>query len=92
MTVQHQERRNKPADGQHNGSPPTIVRAASKQSTPRELDPKAEQGEGKATSMMLPYLAGIIERIKKAYSISVVFRRSNLYLLRSKALFQPRNK
>ena len=47
--------------------------------TPRELDWEKEQGEGKPTLMMLPYIAGNSERIRKAcrsYNIRVVFRSS----------------
>ena len=62
---------------QRNGYPAAFVKAASVETTPRELDRKAEQGEGKPTLMMLPYVAGISERIRKAcrsYNIRVVFR------------------
>ena len=38
-----------------------LRRTASNQSTPSEHDPEAEQGEGKPTLMMLPYVAGIGE-------------------------------
>ena len=59
---------------QHNGYPPAFVQAASKQNTPRERDSKAEQGEGKPTLMMLPYVAGISERVCRNNNIRVVFR------------------
>ena len=45
--------------------------------TPQELDRETEQGEGKPTLMMLPYVAGISKRIRKAcrsYDIRVVFK------------------
>ena len=61
---------------QRNGYSLAFARAAAKQRTPRECDPEAEQGEGKLTLMMLPYVAGIGERIGKAcrnYRIRVVF-------------------
>ena len=50
---------------------------SSVETTPRELDRETEQGEGKPTLMMLPYVAGVSERIRKAcrsYNIRVVFR------------------
>ena len=50
---------------------------SSVETTPRELDQETEQGEGKPTLMMLPYVAGVSERIRKAYrsyNIRVVFR------------------
>ena len=62
---------------QCNGYPAAFVKAASVETTPRELDREAEQGEGKPTLMMLPYVADISERIRKAcrsYNIRVVFR------------------
>ena len=61
---------------QRNGYPAAFVKAASIETTPRELDQEAEQGEGKPT-LMLPYVAGVSERIRKAcrsYNIRVVFR------------------
>ena len=48
-----------------------------RKSKPRERDPEEAQGEGKPTLMMLPYVAGVSERIRKAcrnYNIKVVFR------------------
>ena len=60
-----------------NGYPGAFVRAASQKSKPRERDPEEAQGEGKPTLMMLPYVAGVSERIRKAcrnYNIRVVFR------------------
>ena len=60
-----------------NSYPPAFVIAASKQSTPREHNPETEQGDGKPTLMMLLYVAGVSERIRKAhrnYNIGVVFR------------------
>ena len=62
---------------QRNGYPAAFVRAASQESKPRERDPEEAQGEGKPTLMMLPYVAGVSERIRKAcrnYNIKVVFR------------------
>ena len=62
---------------QRNSYPAAFVKAASVEMTPRELNRKAEQGEGKPTLMMLPYVAGISERIRKAcrsYNVRVVFR------------------
>ena len=62
---------------QRNGYPATFVRAASQEIKPRERDPEEAQGEGKPTLMMLPYVAHISERIRKAcrnYNIRVVFR------------------
>ena len=41
------------------------------------FDREEEQGEGKPTLMMLPYVAGISERIRRvcrSYNIRVVFR------------------
>ena len=62
---------------QRNGYPAAFVRAAaSQESKPRERDPEEAQGEGKPTLMMLPYVAGVSERIRKAcrnYNIKVVF-------------------
>ena len=60
-----------------NGYPTAFVRAASQESKPRERDPEEAQGEGKPTLMMLPYVAGVSERIRKTcrnYNIKVVFR------------------
>ena len=60
-----------------NGYPAAFVRAASQESKPRERDPEEAQGEGKPTLIMLPYVAGVSERIRKAcrnYNIKVVFR------------------
>ena len=51
---------------QRNGYPAAFVKAASVETTPRELDRETEQGEGKPTLMMLPYVAGVSERIRKA--------------------------
>ena len=62
---------------QQNGYPAAFVRAASQESKPQERDPEEAQGEGKPTLMMLPYVAGVSERIRKAcrnYNIKVVFR------------------
>ena len=62
---------------QRNGYPTAFVKTASIESTPRERNPETEQGGGKPTIMMLPYVAGISERIRKAcrsYDIRVVFR------------------
>ena len=62
---------------QRNGYPAAFVRAASQESKSRERDPEEAQGEGKPTLMMLPYVAGVSERIRKAcrnYYIKVVFR------------------
>ena len=53
---------------QRNGYPAAFVRAASQESKPRERDPEEAQGEGKPTLMMLPYVAGVSERIRKACS------------------------
>ena len=79
---------------QRNGYPAAFVRAASQESKPRERDP--EEGEGKPTLMMLPYVAGVSERIRKAcrnYNIKVVFRSvSGPCLLRSKTLSPSRSK
>ena len=51
---------------QWNGYPAAFVRAASQESKPREHDPEESQGEGKPTLMMLPYVAGVNVRIRKA--------------------------
>ena len=62
---------------QRNGYPAAFVKAASVETTPRELDRETEQGEGKPMLMMLLYVAGVSERIRKAcrsYNIRVVFR------------------
>ena len=61
---------------QRNGYPAAFVRSASQESKPRERDPKEAQGEEKPTLMMLPYVAGVSERIRKAcrnYNIGVVY-------------------
>ena len=61
---------------QQNVYPAAFIRAAPQYSKPRERDPEEVQGEGKPTSMMLPYVPGNSERIRKAcrnYSIRVVF-------------------
>ena len=50
-----------------NGYPGAFVRAASQKSKPRERDPEEAQGEGKPTLMILPYVAGVSERIRKVY-------------------------
>ena len=52
---------------QQNGYPAAFVRAASIETTPRELNRERKQGEGKPTLMMLPHVAGISERIKKVF-------------------------
>ena len=62
---------------QRNGYPAAFVRAVSRESKPRECDPEEEQGEGKPTLMMLLYVAGVSERIRKVcrnYNIRLVFR------------------
>ena len=59
-----------------NGYPGAFIRAASQKSKPRERDPEEAQGQGNPTLMMLPYVAGVSERIRKAcrnYNIRVVF-------------------
>ena len=61
---------------QRNGYPAAFIKAASVETTPRELDREAEQGEVKPMLMMLPYVAGISGRIRKtcrSYNIRVVF-------------------
>ena len=77
-----------------------VFDAASKQSTPRERDPEAEQREGKPTLIMLPYVAGINERIRLGRRAGTttsewcldLAQPSDLYSLRSETLSQPRNK
>ena len=71
------EKAHLPGALQRNGYLAVFVRAASQESKPRERDPEEAQGEGKPTLMMLPYVAGVSERIRKAcrnYNIKVVFR------------------
>ena len=54
-----------------------ITKEASQECKPRGSDPEEAQGEGKPTLMMLPYVAGVSERTRKAcrnYNIKVVFR------------------
>ena len=68
---------------QWNGYPPAFVRAASKQSTPKDHAPEVQQREGKPTcTLMLSFVAGISGRIRKAcknYNIRVVIK-SNVEL------------
>ena len=49
---------------QRNGYPAAFVRAASRESKPRERDPEKAQGERKPTLMKIRYVAGVSERIK----------------------------
>ena len=86
---------------QRNGYPAAFVRAASQESKPRERDPEEAQGEGKPTLMMLPYVAGVNERIRKAcrnYCVTTskwclgLARLSDPCSLRSKTLSPSRSK
>ena len=55
--------------------PTAFIKAASKESTTRECEPEVE--EGKPTLMLLPYVEGVSERIRKAcrnLNIRVVFK------------------
>ena len=67
---------------QRNGYTAAFIRAASKESKPRKRDPEEVQGEGKPTLMVLPHVAGVSERIRKAcrnYKIRVVFRSGRTF-------------